>query len=108
MSHFGSELTQSVKEILVKGEKLYMFFDQQSSLVIPEHIQYVIFSLIWLNDETIQSLGIETVRTKLLTAYQKEENRTFLKDLFAVDTFNGLLDKIHQNKERIYALWQTT
>src|SRR5690606_8713533 len=48
LSHFGAELTDTVKQILVTGAMIYDFFEQGISEVVPLNIQLVLFSMLWL------------------------------------------------------------
>lgn len=105
LSHFGSELNDNVKRILSMGERLYLFFDQQTSFIMPEDIQLLLFTLIWLNDPNVQPDTIESVRSGLIKAYEAQETKKFLHELLEADSLNDLLGKVQKDKERIYALW---
>ncbi|HEX8931634.1 MAG TPA: hypothetical protein VF810_00585 [Patescibacteria group bacterium] len=107
LSHFGSEMTDSVKSIFSTGDKIYKFFNQEAGVIIPKEVSLIIFSLIWLHilndDQTI-----ETSRTNLLKACRQEENRLFLRSLFNVENFNQLLKNVSDYKEKILNLCKPT
>jgi len=106
LSHFGSELHDNVKEVLVKGNLLYHLFHQQEGIIIPEKIQLLLFALIWLGDKQIQEETIEDVKTILVETYTKENTQALLASLFAAKTLPAFFDLITKQQERIHALWQ--
>lgn len=106
LSHFGSELNDTVKNILSMGERLYLFFDQSEARAIPEEVQFVLFTLIWLNDPHMQPNAIEQIRDELVKSNEIPENNIFLKGLLEGESLNDLIKKVETHKERIYALWQ--
>lgn len=107
LSHFGSEMTESVKSIFSTGDKVYAFFNQPAGTVIKKEISLIIFSLIWLHIlTTIDS--IEKARTGLLTACEKEENLLFLRSLLQVEKFNQLLKNVTDYKDKLLTLCNST
>ena len=103
LSHFGTELSESVKNILDTGEKIYDFFNQPYSLIIPEEVQTVIFSMIWLRliDETKED-SMQEFRENLTRAFDKDQNvKQFLSQLIQAENFNQLLGNIAKNKDKI-------
>lgn len=100
LSHFGSELSESVKSTFAIGKKVYKFFNQPAGLIVPKEVYLALFCLVWLNllntDEEI-----EKTQEKLLVAFKIKENRSFLTDLIKADTFNNLLKKVTDNKDKI-------
>lgn len=105
LSHFGSEMTESVKSIFSMGGKVYQFFNQPGNVILPREVYLVLFALVWLNILDTES-DIEDTRTNLLAAYQKEENRLLLRSFLSVDSFNDLLKNIREHKEMIFNLWK--
>lgn len=107
LSHFGSEMTDSVKSIFATGNKVYSFFNQDAGLIIPKEVSLILFSLIWmhlLNDET----EIEQCRQNLLKACEQEEIRMFFRSLFNVENFNQLLKNVTDYKDKILAICKPT
>ncbi len=104
-SHFGAELSEKVKTILKTGEKLQLFFDQHYNVIMPEEIQLVLLSLIWLHAlDEMTNEAIETLRSKLILAYQDEKQRKQLQDMVNVENFQDLLIKVGKNKEQFLKL----
>ncbi len=107
LSHFGSEMTDSVKSIFATGNKIYTLFNQNEGLIVPKEVSLIIFALIWMhiiNDEAL----IDTTRQNLLKACDQEENRLFLRSLLNVENFNALLKNVNDYKAKILALCKLT
>jgi F-type H+-transporting ATPase subunit alpha len=107
LSHFGSEMTESVKSIFSMGGKVYQFFNQPGNVILPKEVYLVLFALVWLNILDTES-DIEETRNNLLIAYQKDENKLLLRSFLSVDSFNDLLKNIREHKEMIFNLWKPT
>jgi len=107
LSHFGSEMTDSVKSIFATGNKVYSFFNQPGGIIMPKEISLILFSLIWLNILSDES-AIEKARTNLLHACEEDDNRLFLRSLLNVDSFNELLKHVGDNKDKIVSLCQSS
>lgn len=107
LSHFGSEMTESVKSIFATGDKVYTFFNQPSGTIINKEVSLIIFSLIWLHILTTDE-AIEKARTGLLTASEEEENLLFLRSLLQVTTFNQLLKNVTDYKDKLLTLCNYT
>lgn len=107
LSHFGSEMTDSVKSIFATGDKVYHLFNQQAGTILPKEVSLTIFALIWLhilNDQATISAAIKN----LLKADEVEANRLFLRSLFNVQTFNQLLKNVTDYKDKIIQLCNVT
>ena len=105
-SHFGPELSDSVKSIFSIGSRVYHFFNQPEGLVVPREVYLVLFSLIWLNILNTEE-EIDKARTNLLASSKKPENLLLLKTLLEADSFNGLLKNIRDNKDTVAKLWNS-
>jgi len=103
LSHFGSEMTDSVKSIFEVGERVYNYLNQPAGMIIPKEVSLVLFSLVWLNIISDEA-SIETTRKKLLTACEKDENLLFLRSLLNAESFNDLLKNVKKYKDQILAL----
>ncbi len=100
LSHFGSELSSSAKATFMIGEKIQLFFNQDTGLTLPKEVYLIVLSLIWLN--VINTVDeIEKTRSKLLIAYQNQQNHDFLSSVIKVETFNDLLRVVGEKKEQI-------
>jgi F-type H+-transporting ATPase subunit alpha len=103
LSHFGSEMTDSVKSIFSTGDKIYNFFNQEVGTIIPKEISLILFSLIWLHVFT-DNAQIDESRKNMLKNCELEENRMFLRSLLNVETFNQLLKNVTDHKDKILSL----
>ncbi len=103
LSHFGAELTDTVKNILATGEVTYKFFEQHYNTVIPINIQIVLFGILWLKffpDASIED--IREYRDRLISLYEMEEGKNYIDSFVRdVNSFNELLSKISQKKEEL-------
>ncbi|HSW47686.1 MAG TPA: hypothetical protein VLG67_01265 [Candidatus Saccharimonadales bacterium] len=98
LSHFGSELSESVKNTLMLGEKIQFFFNQPDGMTLPREVYLVLFCLVWLNHINTES-EIEQTRTNLASFIQNDENKQMLTDLLKADSFNGLLRNVGEKKD---------
>lgn len=99
-SHFGAELSEKIKSILKTGEKIQIFFDQHYTLIVPEEIQLILFSLIWLHyldDKSAEE--IDEFRKKLVDAFQDSRIKKTFSEITRSDTFHDLLLKVAKRKE---------
>lgn len=103
LSHFGAELTDTVKQVLSTGGMIYNYFNQDYFVVIPQTVQLVLFALVWLN----LIPDVETLvkaRKALLEAYKNDEHKKFLDDLARVESLNPFLTRIQESKEELLSL----
>ncbi len=103
LSHFGAELTDTVKNILSTGELAYNFFEQHYNTVIPINVQIVLFGILWLKFFPQASIAeIREYRERLISLYEMDEGKKYI-DAFVADinSFNELLSKITQKKEEL-------
>lgn len=108
-SHFGAELTASVKDILKTGDSIYKFFDQSRELIVKEEVQLMLFALLWAKiiDEPTEE-GYSKLKTNLTKAYEKEQVKTLFKTVLEQPSFNSVLAKVIQNREQLVALCNNT
>lgn len=106
LSHFGTELTQSVKNILAMGDLLNLFFDQPYTVIIPETVQIILFSLLWIKIIDPDKETLEHIRDTLIKAYQEKDTKQLLDEIIHVDTLNDLLRNVSLYKDKLTALWK--
>lgn len=104
LSHFGAELTDTVKQILSTGDRLYNFFDQPYTLIVPEEVQLILFCLLWLNLLEGSENRLNEIREKLIVAYQEKNTRDLFNKILKVDSFNQLLENITKNRDSLLSL----
>ncbi len=106
LSHFGSELTENVKNILASGDKLLAFFNQDYHVIIPENVQMIILSLLWLNliPGSIQSLI--SLRDDLIASLAIKDNEALFTEILDADSFAHIVKNVASHKDKIFSLWK--
>lgn len=108
LSHFGAELTETVKHVLRTGDMIYKFFEQNYNIVVPLQIQIILFSTLWLT--IVDDISIDKItqyRQNLMNSYYNPDVQQFLREIIKVNTFNDLLGNINRNRDRIKLLCTT-
>ncbi len=104
LSHFGSELSESVKNTLKLGEKIQYFFNQPEGVTYTKEVYLTLFCLVWLGIVNTE-LEIEEARDRLVISIKNTANRTMLIDLLnKADSFNGLLREVGNKKDVLMKL----
>ncbi|MGE5041444.1 MAG: hypothetical protein ACM3IJ_00905 [Candidatus Levyibacteriota bacterium] len=106
LSHFGSELTDAVKQVLRTGDLIYKFFEQTDDIIVPPPVQLIMFSMLWLkafDDATIMEKMGE-YRNNLITAYDLPENKELFENVVKADIFNDLLSSINKNRQTLLTI----
>ncbi|HRN96395.1 MAG TPA: F0F1 ATP synthase subunit alpha [Candidatus Levybacteria bacterium] len=106
LSHFGAELSDTVKQVLSTGEMVYAFFEQQYKVVVALEVQIILFSMLWLKFfEKTDKDSIAQYRDALNTAYQNPSNKQLLDNFMQNSkSFNELLGRIAQYKTQLLAM----
>jgi F-type H+/Na+-transporting ATPase subunit alpha len=100
-SHFGAELTDSVKITLNTGNKLMAIFDQDTNNIIPGNIQAIILALVWSgNVKEADTRKILDYRKDLVDLYSNEPSyRNYVDNAINKATsFNELLLLVQNNQ----------
>lgn len=103
LSHFGAELTESVRHILKIGEQIYSFFDQPYDLIVPLDVQLVVFSMVWLEFIDLGE-NISEIRLKVMKTYEDETVKKMFKEFVSAGTFNELLSNVSKKKPELLKL----
>ncbi len=103
LSHFGSELSESVKNTLKLGKKIMYFFNQPEGITFTKEVYLTLFCLVWLGITNTET-EIEQAREKLAAATKDKANQTMLENLLKTDSFNGLLREVGNKKDAIMKL----
>jgi len=105
LSHFGAELTDTVKQILSTGENVYDFFEQSMSTIIPLNIQLVLFAMIWLKMfERVDKYSIASYRDTFIKAFQDKAVEAFFEQIVKAENFNQLLANVAKNKDKLLSI----
>lgn len=107
LSHFGAELSETVKGTISTGESVYTYFNQHYNVSLPIQIQVVVFALIWLNFIDRSEQGIESVKESLSQAYLNDQHKKLFDDGFESKDFNTLLGYVSKNKDAFLNLCKT-
>jgi F-type H+-transporting ATPase subunit alpha len=106
LSHFGAELTDTVKQVLATGEMVYAFFEQHYTTVVPLDLNLLLFSMLWLkmfNGTTNED--ISKYRNSLLKSYSNPANKQLVDTIIqGVHSFNELLGKVSQYRDQLLSL----
>lgn len=104
-SHFGAELTDSVKITLNTGNKLLSIFDQDPNSIVPGNIQAIVLTLIWGGSikETDPKKILE-YRTRLASLYASDPAyRKNVDDAISnTNSFNDLLLYVQKNLTQFF------
>jgi F-type H+-transporting ATPase subunit alpha len=108
-SHFGAELSDSVKTQLNRGKNIFYFFDQSYTLSTPVTIQLILFALIWsdyLNGKTKDEIHL--LRSQLISAYEKNpETKAFFDKLLEFEKVDQFVPNITANLTQILQACKT-
>lgn len=100
LSHFGSELSESVKNTLNLGEKIQYFFNQPEGITYTKEVYLTLFCLVWLGIINTEE-ETDNAREKLATAVKDKNNQVLLSNLLTSDSFNSLLREVGNKKAEI-------
>lgn len=99
-SHFGAELTDSVKITLNTGTKLLSIFDQDPNSIVPGNVQAIVLTLIWGGSiKETDSKKILEYRNRLVSLYSTDPAYKKQVDdaINSTNTFNDLLLYVQKN-----------
>lgn len=83
-SHFGTELSQEAKDTIDKGSKIYKFFEQGYTTVVPLTVQKIGLGLIWFGYlKNLEENKINQARKNLMKAYVKTQKDSNFLDKIA-------------------------
>jgi len=108
LSHFGAELTPTVKHVLETGEMIYTFFQQPYTQNMPQAVQIVLFSMIWLKFFDISTRDkIGDYSQNLVEAYRDEQVAAVLDKMVQADVLNAMLGEVAKQKDYLTQLCTT-
>lgn len=104
-SHFGAELSDKIKTILKTGQKLQALFDQHYTLIVPEGVQIIMLSLIWLHAlNDLDDEALAELRKKLTDIYLDENKNKMFREIMNSENFHDLLLKVSKKKQELLSL----
>lgn len=106
LSHFGSELTDAVKQVLRTGDVIYKYFEQTDDVIVPPSIQLIMFAMLWLKlfDDTTLLENISAYRNNLIIANGEPANKELFSKMVQVEIFNDLLAIVSKNRDTLLTL----
>ncbi len=109
-SHFGSELNQTVHQVLDKGNLLYTLFSQSPEEIVPRSIQIISVALIWLDLLSPSQLGVFIGFRKCLVQMYAGDKvfRETIDKAINVDKFEDLLVNVKAISPHIFAQCQVS
>lgn len=106
LSHFGAELSDTVKQNLKLGDKVFNFFHQdQGRRPTSEEIQLILFSMLWLQlFEEREENNLEEIRERLTNASADKKVQDLLKTTTNAKSFRDLLENVSRAREDLIYL----
>lgn len=104
LSHFGAELSATIKETLATGRSVYLYFNQHYNVSIPIQVQVIMFALLWLNFIDRSEVNLEAAKQKLVEEYITNSDKTLFDQGYEKQTFNELLQYVSANKDKFVSL----
>jgi F-type H+-transporting ATPase subunit alpha len=105
--HFGAELSEAVRLQIDLGDKIFVFFDQQSQVVIPVNVSIFILGLLWSNHWRNADIPrLKTEIDKLVNLYlSNQAERSRIDGIITNEKdFEGLTKAIKTNDQFIHSL----
>ena len=104
-SHFGAELTESVRVTLDTGTRILGIFDQDPNIIIPSNVQTIFLTLIWIGSiKETDTKKLNLYRGKLVGLYNSNSAyREYIdKIVSSSKTFNDLILAVQNNLRQIF------
>lgn len=101
-THFGTELSPEFQRILDRGNKIYKFFEQPSSLDIPLEVQTTFLSMIWMGImDNVPVIKITEYRDNFCNKFKSDKSvQEKFDNLMKYETYDQYLESI--KKDAIY------
>lgn len=99
--HFGAELTDEVKNILAKGERIMDFFNQGFSESIPLNMAILIIGCLWLDFwKEEKAADLKKIFDKIISDYETDQKfrQKIDKMIGKAENFEKLLKKIRKTQ----------
>ncbi len=95
-THFGSEVSQSVRDAIGLGERIFVFFQQLPTEIVPMTVNVYTLALLWTglwSDQT--AIKLKPILRSIVDRYQKDANfKKAIDDMVATSsTFTDVMNK---------------
>ncbi len=105
LSHFGAELSDRIKIIMSNGNKIFRYFDQQYTVIVPSDVQLVFFALLWIGFLDNFEVPLEAARINMTNAYNESlQIQEQFKTIVDTQSFNSLLGNVTKQKDILIPL----
>jgi F0F1-type ATP synthase alpha subunit len=105
LSHFGAELSDRIKIIMSNGDKIYKYFNQQYTIIVPADVQLVFFALLWIGFLDNFEVPLEAARVNMINAYNSDPQlQQLFKTVLSAASFNNLLGNVTKEKDKLIPL----
>jgi len=103
ISHFGQELTDTVKNKLRQGDLINMFFKQPYQLTVPRRVQLIVISMI-MQRVIITGDQLDHIKNGLISASYNDEYHKLFSEITKVKDLKTLNENVLKNKETLLKL----
>ncbi len=104
LSHFGAEVSPTVKTTIEMGEIVYRFFNQHYRTLFAPEVQVILFSLLWLNLLDGSYDTIEQAKMNMDEAFKTSLQNDLFEQALQKKTFNELLGFVTEHKDKFLEL----
>lgn len=103
--HFGAELTDEIKTLLLKGDQIYAFLEQSYQRSIPLPIQKIMLGMLFQEGfSTNTPDDIKLYKKNLYQEYKTKEVREYIDSLANSNDIKKFLESITKEKFKITGL----
>ena len=107
-SHFGAELSDEKKALLKRGEKMYKFFEQSYTIVVPTSLQVVLLAMI--HNMMFENVVIDQVieyRRNAVNAYNEDPKvKEKIDELAGAQKLEDLNENLKREKKFLLSICQ--
>lgn len=100
IAYIGSELSDSSKEVLKKGESLMNLLNQDMLIDLPYELQLILFGLVWINELDISgNKSYVSLLPELMKIYTDEKLLADIRTILSSPTMTEFLDGLKNNQQ---------
>lgn len=99
LSHFGAELSDTVKTKIIKGERLEAVFEQNFGTILPVSVQIILFVVAF--SEEFFKVDIRDFKNKMIYQAASGKNQGVINEIVSVNNFSGLVKKLKSNLNKV-------
>jgi len=106
-SHFGTELSAEIRQIIQTGNAIYDLFNQSAKDSIVRQVQIVLLGLIWIDrgSRLADMISIQRARNNLNTSYTQEQTtQELVAQILQAETWEQLTTNVDKVSPQLYKL----